>query len=270
MLPVGIFIANYENGQWTEPIPFPYNSLEFSNAHPALSPDGKMLVYSSTQPGGYGASDLYVSWFLNGEWTKPDNLGPEVNTEGSELFPSWQSNGRLYFSTDVRKGFGGLDIWYTRFDDAWVMPKLLDEPFNSSGDDFGITADKFHVTGYFSSSRNGTDEIFRFLYQKPIIAICDTMKTEEKCVTFFENGPAELDTVPFIGYIWEFHDGTRIAGDTANFCFQGPGTYPVRLLVTDTLEGYTETLKAEYVHEILPDLPSTIISKLLFGKRPGS
>ena len=85
-----------------------FNSNSYSCAHPSISPDGKTLFFTSDMKGGFGETDIYSSKFENGEWSKPVNLGNEVNTEASEMFPFIKENGVLYFSSNGKIGFGDL------------------------------------------------------------------------------------------------------------------------------------------------------------------
>lgn len=67
--------------------------------NPEISIDGRTLVFTSLRPGGYGLGDLYVSYFRNGKWTAPVNLGPAVNTMYDEFHPTLSRDGRfLYFA----------------------------------------------------------------------------------------------------------------------------------------------------------------------------
>ena len=97
-----------------------------------------------------------------------ENLGPEINTAGNEMFPTFRPNGELYFSSDGRVGMGGLDI-YKAVPDTTPTHKWrvehLPSPVNSNGDDFGMTFEGVHNRGYFSSNRanrRGWDKIYTF------------------------------------------------------------------------------------------------------------
>jgi len=83
----------------------PFNSDEYSVAHPTLTADGKKLYFSSDMPGGFGGMDLYVSEKESGSWGPPLNLGPGINTEGNEVFPHYDSKDRLY-GRQRRRGMG--------------------------------------------------------------------------------------------------------------------------------------------------------------------
>jgi outer membrane protein OmpA-like peptidoglycan-associated protein len=156
-------------GGWQNEAGLPFNSDEYSVAHPSLSADGRSLYFASNMPGGYGGMDLYVSDLENGQWGPPINLGPVLNTEGNEIFPYIDPNNRLYFASNGHIGLGGLDIFYTtpasQKRDAWNLPVNLGFPVNSSSDDFGISFGGDLSWGFFSSDREGgagRDDVFGF------------------------------------------------------------------------------------------------------------
>ncbi len=140
-------------------------------AHPAISPDGKYLYFVSDLKGGFGGKDLWRSEILSNSYGVPENLGPEINTGGDELFPSFRQNGTLYFASDGLPGFGGLDIFAATptADGNWVVENLMQQ-INSSGDDFGITFFGKEDKGFFSSNRKeprGWDKIYSFELPSP-------------------------------------------------------------------------------------------------------
>jgi outer membrane protein OmpA-like peptidoglycan-associated protein len=153
-------------------VSMPFNGPDFSCAHPALSADGRTLVFSSDRPGGFGGSDLYVSTLKadGSAWTEAVNLGPGINTPGEELFPFLHDDGSLYFSSDGWAGLGGLDLYEAspkaasdgtpRFED----PVHMGAPLNSSRDDFGLYLDATRSSGYMVSNRfggAGADDVYR-------------------------------------------------------------------------------------------------------------
>ena len=163
-----LYTARQVNGEWTNITELPFNSDDYSTGHPALckgsdgTPD-QLLFFVSDMPGGLGGTDLYVARWINTRWSKPVNLGPLINTKSNELFPFADENGNLYFSTDGRRGQGGLDIFYAAMDGVTVQAvEPIEAPINSSGDDFGLITDGARRAGYFSSNRNGSDDVFRF------------------------------------------------------------------------------------------------------------
>jgi outer membrane protein OmpA-like peptidoglycan-associated protein len=145
----------------------PFNSDEYSVAHPALTPDGKRLFFSSDMPGGFGGMDIYVSDKEGGRWGPPINLGPSINTEGNEIFPYFHKSGKLYFASDGLIGLGGLDIYFIedKGNGEWTEVENLGYPINTIADDFSIIFNDEGTCGYFASDRDGgvgRDDIYSF------------------------------------------------------------------------------------------------------------
>ncbi|TDO24072.1 OmpA family protein [Pedobacter duraquae] len=144
---------------------FPYNSNEYSVGHPALNKDGNILIMASDMPGGFGGTDLYYSVRSGkGPWTRPVNLGKKINTEGNEMFPFLDKEGNLYFASNGHAGLGGLDLFKVALKEmkAQSDPVNMGTPINSSFDDFGLTISDDGKSGYFSSNRKGSDDIYNF------------------------------------------------------------------------------------------------------------
>jgi peptidoglycan-associated lipoprotein len=120
---------------------------------------------------GYGGKDIWRVHLLDGgKWGSLENLGPDINTPGDEMFPYVKANGELYFASDGQPGFGGLDIFKAipMEDDNWEVENMK-EPINSSGDDFGITFAGNDDSGFFSSNRKetkGYDKLWSFGMKK--------------------------------------------------------------------------------------------------------
>lgn len=161
-----IFTSTYDGKTWSEPKNFPYNSDEYSVGHPALSSDNKTLYFISDMPGGFGKTDLYKSELVMGQWSKPENLGPTINTEGKEMFPYVDKDGTLFFSSDGRPGIGSLDIYAASADENGnYMVVSFGSPLNSNYDDFGLIVKSDSLSGYFTSNRPGgagDDDIYSF------------------------------------------------------------------------------------------------------------
>ena len=139
-----------------------------SFAHPAVSPDGQWLYFSSDMPGGYGGLDIWkIRLGKDGVEGGVENLGNKINTEGDEMFPTFRPNGDLYFSSNGHPGMGGLDIFIAKTDtmgNGYVI-EHPGYPLNSEADDFGMTFEGLKNQGYFSSNRGdarGWDHIFSF------------------------------------------------------------------------------------------------------------
>ncbi len=174
-------------GNWTDAIELPFNSQEYSTAHPALSVDEKRLYFSSDMPGSYGMSDLwYVNIADDGTYGVPINLGADVNTETRESFPFISQNGNLYFSTDGRPGLGGYDIFSAPISDLGDIGAIVNvgSPANSSQDDFNLIIEEDINLGYVSSNRDGQqgssdDDIYRIQFYNCQIDITGTVVDSE-------------------------------------------------------------------------------------------
>ena len=139
--------------------------VEGAVGHPAVAENGRVLYFVSDMPGGFGGTDIYRVEREEGEWSKPENMGSLINTSGNEMFPTLFGKEKLYFSSNGRFGLGGLDIFEAVLEgDSVVQLRNMGVPFNSSGDDFGLSLHRSGNWGYFSSNRAGgagEDDIFR-------------------------------------------------------------------------------------------------------------
>ena len=137
-----------------------------SYAHPAISPDGHWLYFTSDMPGGQGGLDIWRVRLTAAGLGGVENLGAPINTPGNESFPTFRPNGDLYFSSDGHPGMGGLDIFIAHPDaSGHYVLEHPGYPLNSSGDDFGMTFEGVHNRGFFSSNRGdgkGWDHIYSF------------------------------------------------------------------------------------------------------------
>ncbi|NMH29156.1 OmpA family protein [Flavobacterium silvaticum] len=154
---------------WENITELPFDSKDYTVAHPALSADGKWLYFASDMPGGFGQSDLYkVSISADGTFGTPVNLGKGINTEGKETFPFATDENELYFSSDGYPGVGGLDIYMAKIKDDGTFdePINVGEPANSKFDDFAYFIDTKTRKGFLTSNREGgkgLDDIYKFL-----------------------------------------------------------------------------------------------------------
>lgn len=163
---LSIYEATIENGNWTKIKELPFNSKQFSCGHPALDEDNKTLYFSSTMPGGFGGSDIWKVKYDGDKWEKPVNIGTSINTEGEEMFPTFDNSKTFYFASDGQGGIGGLDIFSSKMTDNGIVDlKNLGTPINSSYDDFAYLINDDKTVGFFSSDRpngKGEDDIYRF------------------------------------------------------------------------------------------------------------
>ncbi|NPA68542.1 MAG: hypothetical protein GXO50_08040, partial [Chlorobi bacterium] len=131
--------------------------------------DENTLYFVSDMPGGFGGMDIYKSEKQNnGIWSRPENLGSSINTEGDEAFP-FLNEGFLFFASDGHPGLGGLDIFAAKITDNEVIYiENLGSPVNSNYDDFAIYLDSSGIAGFFTSNRpggKGSDDIYSVKFE---------------------------------------------------------------------------------------------------------
>ncbi|MFH6994802.1 OmpA family protein [Flavobacterium sp. FlaQc-48] len=170
-----IYKATLENNEWTNITELPFNSDNYSTAHPALSPDEKTLYFASDMPGTYGQSDIYKVSINDDKFGTPENLGPKINTEGKETFPYVTSDNEIYFASDGHPGLGGLDIFVGKLGQDGVSNiQNVGADINSPQDDFAFIIDVSSRKGFFSSNKNGgkgSDDIYKFQETKGILCV---------------------------------------------------------------------------------------------------
>ena len=162
---VEIYTSQRSEAAWSAPVKFEITSDTVSSyGHPAVSPDGEYLYFTSDMPGGFGGKDLWrIS--LKDRAGSLENLGEFINTEGDEMFPYMRSDSVLYFSSDGHPGMGGLDLFRAQMtvSGGWKVENM-GMPMNSAADDFGITFGEGE-SGFFTSNRGdgrGYDHIYSF------------------------------------------------------------------------------------------------------------
>ncbi len=162
---VEIYTSQRSDASWSAPVLFEITADTLSSyAHPAVSPDGMWLYFSSDMPGGSGGRDL---WRVNlrERAGSLENLGEWINTPGDEMFPYVRTDSLLYFASNGHPGYGGLDLFKARLTPSggWEVTNM-GTPVNSAADDFGITFGSGE-SGFFSSNRGdnrGYDHLYSF------------------------------------------------------------------------------------------------------------
>lgn len=166
--------SNYDTAakQFKTITPFQHNSDDYSAAHPSVSPNGKLLAFTSNMKKGQGGSDIYICKKMGAGWAKPQNAGNVINTEGEELFPCWADDETFCFSSDGHEGLGGLDIYQSKWDEqtsTFSKPENAGVPINSSYDDISLAFSTRAKGTYLSSNRpaaKGGDNIYFFRKMK--------------------------------------------------------------------------------------------------------
>ena len=153
-----IFFSDFKDGKWSKPYAFNLNNTEYSVGQPCLSTGGNTMYFTSDMPGGYGGSDIYrTTKDASGAWSKAENLGNKVNTEGDEMYPFYEGNNDvLFFSSNGHFGLGGLDIFVCAMNGKEFGPVVnAGYPLNTQYDDFAFIVNGKMSSGYFSSNRTG-------------------------------------------------------------------------------------------------------------------
>ena len=162
---VEIYTSTRSDAKWSAPVKYEITADTLSSyGHPAVSPDGTWLYFTSDMPGGKGGKDI---WRINLKERAGslENLCDWINTPGDDCFPYFRSDSVLYFASDGHPGYGGLDLFRAEMQPSggWTVVNM-GKPMNSTADDFGITFGPGEY-GFFSSNRGdarGYDHIWAF------------------------------------------------------------------------------------------------------------
>lgn len=202
-----VFTAERRNDEWGKAEPILMIDDSIVVAHPTLSEDELKLYFVSDMTGGMGEKDIWLvkRTSPDGEWGVPENMGAAINTPGNEMFPFIHNDGTLYFSSDYHLGMGGLDIFKaTEKNGTWTVENMR-YPINSTKDDFGIVIEKEEERGYFSTSRDGDDEIYSFVLPPLKFDVSGVIKNDKT------DAPIAGATVKLVG-----SDGMTLTNETAN------------------------------------------------------
>ena len=152
-----IFFSEYTDGNWLalKNLGTTVNSANTFEGQPAITGDGSVLFFVSNRTGGYGGLDIYQSVRdVKGNWGKPLNLGPVINSAGDDKTPFIHTDSQtLYFTSNGRFGMGGFDIFYSQYSGMgyWEEPKNMGYPINSANDELAYTVSADGNRMYFAS-----------------------------------------------------------------------------------------------------------------------
>lgn len=158
--PGSIFVINKSGSEWSKPslLANTLNTPKYIESTASITPDGKVIYFASDRIGGQGGMDIYrIEKNTDGTWTRPVNLGPEVNTKDNEdapfIHPDQQT---LFFTSDGHNTMGGRDIFKTTLvNKSWTKPENMGYPVNTTANDNYFTLLADGKRGYFSSDRKG-------------------------------------------------------------------------------------------------------------------
>jgi hypothetical protein len=159
-----IYTADYKTGpkgtaEWiSEDMPLAFCTGDHIFTHPAISSDGKRLIFASDMEGSFGGMDLFITEKEGDNWSAPRNLGKRINTVMDECFPYLDNDNNLYFSSDGLPGFGGYDIFTCKANgDSWDRPLNLSKKINSVNDDIAFKIDKITGDyGFYTTRKQGS------------------------------------------------------------------------------------------------------------------
>lgn len=227
----------------------PFNGEAYSSGQPYVTPDGKKLFFASDMPGGYGKADIYVcDIYEDGTYSKPMNLGPNINTIVDDFFPYFKDD-VLYFSSGGHVGFGGLDMYKSYYrDNIYGTAVNLGPIMNTNSDDFAYVEGKEPNEGYFSSDRaggKGGDDIYAFDYNLA------------KCIQYISGTVYDIETNEPItnAYVTVYDDSNS---EYIKVQTDEKGAYAVELLCESTYRiearkaGYSED-ELNFTTDILPN-----------------
>lgn len=161
--------------RWTNPELASFSG-KYMDLEPFLSSDGLRIYFASNRPlEGIIVKDFDI-WYVerankNSDWSAPVNLGPPVNTEHNEFYPSLSTNKNLYFTSDPPDSKGKDDIYFSPWQDGkYAKPISLSDSINSTGYEFNafIAPDESFLlfSGYNREDGQGSGDLYISYHKK--------------------------------------------------------------------------------------------------------
>ena len=156
-----LYISFKTKNSWSEAENIgPIVNTDFWESSPSLSPDKRDLYFSSNQSGTYGGKDIWVSHrSVTGKWSRPENLGPTINTKGDESCSfMYADNQTLFFNSDGHPGYGQTDLFFSKkiTDSTWSEPENLGYPINTIDEEGSLIVAADGKTAYYASDGSDT------------------------------------------------------------------------------------------------------------------
>jgi outer membrane protein OmpA-like peptidoglycan-associated protein len=234
-------------------------SDEFNEGHTTISRNGRTMIYTADYPEGFGKRDLYMITKTGNKWSKPINLGQNVNTEYDEMFPYLYQDTILFFSSDAHNSIGGLDLFMSVFtNNEWSKPKQLKFPINSGADDFNIQFFNKLNEGLFCSNRpggSGFDDIYYFkgipwdfTYHGKVISFNDKKPISNAMLVLYSSN--NIDTI-FTDKYGSFSIDLD-PNQHYNITISKSGFENIIEIFNPTLFKYTTPISLYYTYELKP------------------
>lgn len=302
---LNIYVAKFINNRWQKPEHLNEINSNFDDLMPFITKDGTKLFFVSNRPGGYGGFDIWYTErdLKTGIWSKPVNLGPNINTKYDEITPFLTHNQqKLIFASNRPSGIGGFDLYVSNFNGLdFDLPINLGEPFNSKKNDEALKISDNSLWTYFSSDRfdvnaKGGYDIYRFLIPKELVEFSKII-LKGKILNAETQEPVSVEATILIEFGLQNlviksdrrfkNDGKTIdntfkvelySGRIYRLQISAPGYYPLETLL-DYKEIYTETKTDERIFYLKPIkpiepiilyIPGIVIDEETYLSLPGS
>lgn len=237
----GLFFAYKDGDSWSGIVPFEHNREDLNFYSPFLTPEGDTLFFAAeNMPDSYGGFDIYMSRLVDGSWTAPENLGPNINTSEWDCYPFLHASGQLYFSSEGHRAMR-KDIFVSRkYNETWLPAIPLQiEAINDRYDQYAFIISADYNKGYYTRKVNTgvQSDIWGFSFPVDDNKRIEKVKKNRYCFRLRENS---LDTIDYdiFDYKWMIND-TVIPGHDIQYCFPGPGDYQIDFYVTNKLTDTT-------------------------------
>ncbi|MEO6547545.1 MAG: OmpA family protein [Ferruginibacter sp.] len=154
-----LYISYKTKQGWTEAENLgPLVNTDYWESSPSFSPDKRDIYFSSSQPGGFGGKDIWVTHRnANGKWGRPENLGANVNTSGDESCSfMYADNQTLFFNSNGHPGYGLTDLFFSKKlnDSTWGKAENLGYPINTIDEEGSLIVAADGKTGYYASDKS--------------------------------------------------------------------------------------------------------------------
>jgi outer membrane protein OmpA-like peptidoglycan-associated protein len=145
-----IFKSELKDGQWQQPVSISNEiNSPFNEGTCSITTDGKIMVFTSCEGrDSFGSCDLYITKKQGDKWSKPENLGPNINSNFWDSQPSLSSDGsKLFFASERPGGLGKKDIWMSVQDanGRWTKAVNMGKNINTYQDE---VSPFIHANGY--------------------------------------------------------------------------------------------------------------------------